>query len=1011
MYTLRLLGGFAIEGPSAAPVRLSQRRSEAVLALLAVAGDLGCTRDRLAGLLWPESDEPHARHSLRDALHVIRQTLGPDAVAASGDRLRLDAAHVLADVQALAPALGPSPDPAALDWYRGPLLHGFHLDDSAPFGEWLESERARLEHAVGEALERLAGAAERDGHFRAAAGWWGRAVQHDPYNTRLVIRRMRALAAAGDRANALKDAESHARRLREELELEPDPELAAEVAKVRNGSGNGTPRPAAAAASAEPAGPEPVAAVAVTPPSARPRGHRRRVLAVTVMVVVAAIAVVTWARANRTTPAFDSDRIAVPPVDLHGAHAGLTAIAEQVHGVLLRELEPPHAPVVLEPQMVGSAWTRAVARAGSDPREADLRLARQVGAGLVLRSALDSAAGGEALTLTLIDMPSARILVRRSADLPPDAREDAVRRLLYEVLALEAGQPEHRLPELLRHDLATVRLFLAGARRVDLMGTCQGWLTQVWSRDSSLVYPGFDCLHLAGVWPWRGQDRWYDTVAVNVWRWRASLAHEDRAFADALVGPWFGLADDGEARIRLWEIAADAAPAWWVPRAHLAAELMEFGPMTTISDWRNRAASAVHAALEASDWRRFPVLEQAFWFGLAEGDTALARLAADAAQTRVRRAGAGVTFARRGWWFTAADAMHPLITAASGDGFDLDAWQDAPHAKANPVVAMRLLFALSVTAPAAMAYADAAALRWERDGRASASVPGIANYWVGLHWRVRGDYDRWLRSRWNDYRFAWEELESVFDQVAVDAPYLRAVLYQGAPVDTIAMQIVARMARIASGDTVPAPRPEVVGIAHCWLAQWRLARGDTTGSARAVAVLRELAERDRRGQQDGLPTGARWEVCPRLLEALVAQVTGRDALARAKALDRFLRPLPMARRTFSDNLDGTATHDQTRAFLENLLAARLLAAAGDTAAALAAVRRRPYSPSMNDFYEMPTEYLRLAGRFASARADTARAVRAYERYLGLRPTRPTHPPWAAEWDSVRTELAALQRVR
>jgi hypothetical protein len=152
-------------------------------------------------------------------------------------------------------------------------------------------------------------------------------------------------------------------------------------------------------------------------------------------------------------------------------------------------------------------------------------------------------------------------------------------------------------------------------------------------------------------------------------------------------------------------------------------------------------------------------------------------------------------------------------------------------------------------------------------------------------------------------------------------------------------------------------------------------------------------------------------VCPLLLEALVARVTGRDALARARALDRYLRPLPMARRSYSDNTDGTATHDQTRVFMDNLLAARLLAAAGDTAGALAAARRRPWDPSLYDFFEMPTEYLRLEGLLATANADTVRAVAAYDRYLALRSTRPSHPPWAAEWDSVRAERASLHRAR
>jgi hypothetical protein len=216
------------------------------------------------------------------------------------------------------------------------------------------------------------------------------------------------------------------------------------------------------------------------------------------------------------------------------------------------------------------------------------------------------------------------------------------------------------------------------------------------------------------------------------------------------------------------------------------------------------------------------------------------------------------------------------------------------------------------------------------------------------------------------------------------------------------------MRRIVDGDSSPAPSPGVTGLAQCWLAQWRLAHGDTTGVGRAIAYLRGLAARDRAGLLDGLATGARWEVCPVLLEALVARVTGRGALERARALDRLLRPMPIPRRTFADAVDGSPTHDQTRSFLENLLAAQLLGAAGDTAAALAAIRRRPWDVAMLDMFEMPTEYLRLEGRLAAAMADTLGAVAAYQHYLGLRPEPPAHPPWRAEWDSVRRELAAIK---
>jgi hypothetical protein len=47
MYRLRVLGGFALDGPPGGATALSKRRAEAVLAVLAVSGDLGCTRERL----------------------------------------------------------------------------------------------------------------------------------------------------------------------------------------------------------------------------------------------------------------------------------------------------------------------------------------------------------------------------------------------------------------------------------------------------------------------------------------------------------------------------------------------------------------------------------------------------------------------------------------------------------------------------------------------------------------------------------------------------------------------------------------------------------------------------------------------------------------------------------------------------------------------------------------------------------------------------------------------------
>jgi TolB-like protein/DNA-binding SARP family transcriptional activator/tetratricopeptide (TPR) repeat protein len=236
MVRLRVLGGFALEGASgAAAPTLPKRRAQAALAVLAVCGDLGCTRERLLALLWPESDEASARHGLRDALHAIRRALGPEAVPSSGSHLRLDSSVVSSDARSFTEALGSGRPADAVGGYGGPLLDGFHVDDAPEFERWLDGERTRMAREYGEALKQLATAAERAGAWGEAAEWWARGVEHDPLNSHLVLQQARVLATIGDRANAIKVVEGHARRLREEFDLEPDREIFATIERIRKG--------------------------------------------------------------------------------------------------------------------------------------------------------------------------------------------------------------------------------------------------------------------------------------------------------------------------------------------------------------------------------------------------------------------------------------------------------------------------------------------------------------------------------------------------------------------------------------------------------------------------------------------------------------------------------------------------------------------------------------------------------------------------------------------------------
>ncbi len=116
----------------------------------------------------------------------------------------------------------------------------------------------------------------------------------------------------------------------------------------------------------------------------------------------------------------------------------------------------------------------------------------------------------------------------------------------------------------------------------------------------------------------------------------------------------------------------------------------------------------------------------------------------------------------------------------------------------------------------------------------------------------------------------------------------------------------------------------------------------------------------------------------------------------ARALDARVRALPLPRRHWW-SLVGNSSHDGVRVSNENLAVAQLLADAGDTAAALAAVRRRTrHDAIMADFYQTPTPHLRLERRLAAVMLDTTGAIAAYENFVALRQRRPEHPPWRAE---------------
>jgi DNA-binding SARP family transcriptional activator/tetratricopeptide (TPR) repeat protein len=184
------------------------------------------------GIFWPESDEEHARHSLRQALYSLRQELGDDVVQAEAV-LVLDRARLGSDVGEFRAAVASSDLARAVQLASGPFLDGFFLAGAGGFERWVEDERAALAADAGRALLALAREAGAGGDLDAAADWWQRLTRLDPLSGRFALGFLKALAARGDRAGALAFARAHESLIRRELEADPDPEIQRLEAELR----------------------------------------------------------------------------------------------------------------------------------------------------------------------------------------------------------------------------------------------------------------------------------------------------------------------------------------------------------------------------------------------------------------------------------------------------------------------------------------------------------------------------------------------------------------------------------------------------------------------------------------------------------------------------------------------------------------------------------------------------------------------------------------------------------
>jgi len=234
MLEVRLLGQFTVQ-LAGVPVELTARPAQSLLAYL-LLNPVAHRRERLAGLLWPDSSEANARRNLRQALWQIRRALGDQAdTLLLVDEITLafnTDSHYALDVERIAHPLDDATTVddlmGAVAAYAGELLPGF-------YDEWVQLERdrvqAQFERKLNLLLERLVDAHRWTDVLSWGERWIALGYTPEPAYRALMI----AHAGLGDQSSVADVYHRCVEALARDLDVEPSAQTSALYEKLRAG--------------------------------------------------------------------------------------------------------------------------------------------------------------------------------------------------------------------------------------------------------------------------------------------------------------------------------------------------------------------------------------------------------------------------------------------------------------------------------------------------------------------------------------------------------------------------------------------------------------------------------------------------------------------------------------------------------------------------------------------------------------------------------------------------------
>ena len=246
MLEIHLLGHFQVRLNSRL-VEIPERPAQSLFAYLSLNAGIEHRRERLAGMLWPETTEANARKYLRHALWRIRKSL-TDAGGDPDEFIQVSEISLAfrqgADFWLDAHELLETTEPRELDEERLANIVGLYRSELLPgfYEEWTSLERERLRARFQQLIQVLLDRLISQERWQEAQEWGERwialgEVPEPAYRAVMVAR-----AAAGDRSGAVATYQRAVEDLERELGLDPSSEFRSAFEEVTRETGRPSKR-------------------------------------------------------------------------------------------------------------------------------------------------------------------------------------------------------------------------------------------------------------------------------------------------------------------------------------------------------------------------------------------------------------------------------------------------------------------------------------------------------------------------------------------------------------------------------------------------------------------------------------------------------------------------------------------------------------------------------------------------------------------------------------------------